>query len=148
MLCPLADYRAVVTSDKKADNGYYLVEWTSDPFTCQESGELWCNGNYLNPVPRAPKWYTKSALADEHLLHHVVLGKIEMVPISDEHELPNSLPKASKRKAISKQALKISTDSDDFIIDEIICRESLEDPEYERYDTELDDDDDGDGDDD
>ena len=64
-----------------------------------------------------------------------------MVPISDEHKLPNSLPKASKRKAISKQALKISTDSDDFIIDEIIRRECLEDPEYERYDTEEDDDD-------
>jgi hypothetical protein len=59
------------TEDPDAD-GYYLVKWSSQPYRLEEScelteyhpplfvpkGELVANAVYLNPVARAPQWYT------------------------------------------------------------------------------------------
>ena len=56
---------AVVATDADADGGYYIFRWTRKPsFTDQESGQLVCPGEYLNPVGRAPKWYTPGIEAD------------------------------------------------------------------------------------
>jgi hypothetical protein len=47
--------RAIVTSNKDAD-GYYIVQWTSHPFTCQETGKMrCCCGKYLNLPNGIPK---------------------------------------------------------------------------------------------
>ena len=119
---------AIVTTDEQAD-GYYLVEWTGEPFTCQVTGELKCRGIYFNRVGRAPKWYTKSDLApDEFLLQHVVLGAVTMEPISNSNPLPIHCNRVVATRA---GALKISKDCDDFIFDEIWRRDLLEDPEYD-----------------
>ena len=120
-------YGAVVTSDEDAD-GYYLVKWTSTPYTDQESGQLVCDANYLNRVGRAPKWYTGSDLSDKHVLQHVVLGDVTMEEISGTNPLPNT---CDKLLAQAKAALKVSKESDDFIFEEIHRRDALEDPEYE-----------------
>ena len=117
----------VVTSDPDADR-YYLIRWSGTPYTDQESGELVCDGKHLNPVRRAPKWYTNSEDADTVLVKHVVLGKVTMEEISDSNPLPNS---CNKRKATSMGALKISKKSDDFMFNEIHRRDGLEDPDFE-----------------
>ena len=63
------------TTNDETD-GYYVVEWVSEPYTIEEDctlneydvpielckGELVVKAKYLNPVPRAPKWYTPSEL--------------------------------------------------------------------------------------
>ena len=94
-----------------------------------------CDGIYLNPVGRAPKWYTPSENSDTILVKHVMLGKVTtMEEISDSNPLPNS---CNKRKATSMGALKISKKkkiskkSDDFMFDEIHRRDGLEDPDFE-----------------
>ena len=122
----IGKYGAVVTSDEDAD-GYYVVQWTGLPYTDQETGQLVCDANYLNPVARAQKWYTESVASDTHVLQHVVLGDVNMNIISDTNSLPNTCDKVS---AASKGALKVSKESDDFIFEEIYRRDALEDPEF------------------
>ena len=80
------------------------------------------------PVGRAPKWYTPGEDPDVVLLKHVVLGKVKMEDISKTNPIPRS---ANKKKAESMGALKISSESDDFIFDEIHRRDRLEDEEFE-----------------
>ena len=41
---------AVVTSDPDAVDGYYLVKWSGPPYIDQDTGELVCDGYFLNPV--------------------------------------------------------------------------------------------------
>eukprot|EP00534_Pseudo-nitzschia_fraudulenta_P019685 CAMPEP_0201277884 /NCGR_PEP_ID=MMETSP0853-20130426/59814_1 /ASSEMBLY_ACC=CAM_ASM_000640 /TAXON_ID=183588 /ORGANISM="Pseudo-nitzschia fraudulenta, Strain WWA7" /LENGTH=404 /DNA_ID=CAMNT_0047586119 /DNA_START=136 /DNA_END=1350 /DNA_ORIENTATION=- len=115
---------AVVTSDKDADGGYYLIKWTGTPYTDQESGELVCPGDYLMPVGRAPKWYTPGEDSDVVLVKHIIVGKVKMEEFSETNPIPRS---ANRKQAESMGALKISTDSDDFIFDEIHRRDRLED---------------------
>ena len=80
------------------------------------------------PVGRAPKWYTPGEDSDVVLVKHVVLGKVQMEEFSDTNPIPRS---ANRKKAESMGALKISTESDDFIFDEIHRRDRLEDEEFE-----------------
>ena len=117
-------YGAVVTIDKDAD-GYYLVKWTGTPYTDQETGELVCDGLFLNPVGRARKWYTLSSLLSRSLVKHVVLAKVVMEGITDQNQLPKA---CNRRQAAAKGALKISKASDDFIFAETYRRDQLEDP--------------------
>ena len=51
-----------------------------------------------------------------------------MEEFSDSNPIPRS---ANRKKAESMGALKISTESDDFIFDEIHRRDRLEDEEFE-----------------
>ena len=128
---------AVVTCDEDADGGYYLIKWTGTPYTNQESGELVCPGDYLLPVGRAPKWYTPGEDSDVVLVKHVVVGKVKMEEFSEINPIPRS---ANRMKAVSMGALKISTESDDFIFDEIHRRDRLED---EAFEDEMEEDDEG-----
>ena len=57
-----------------------------------------------------------------------VLGKVKMEEFSETNPIPRS---ANRKKAESMGALKISTESDDFIFDEIHRRDRLEDEEFE-----------------
>ena len=65
---------------------------------------------------------------DVVLVKHVVLGKVKMEEFSKTNPIPRS---ANKKKAESMGALKISTESDDYIFDEIHRRDRLEDEEFE-----------------
>ena len=72
---------AVPTEDTDAD-GYYLVEFTSEPYEYQESHQLIVEGQYMNPVKRAPKRYTRSDLFDTHfLVINIVHEAVTMDPI-------------------------------------------------------------------
>ena len=119
---------AVVTADEDTD-GYYLVEWVSLPFYCQEREELVVEGHYLNPVEKAATWFTKSKLFDTHLVRHVVDGCVTMECIS----ATNQLPKGCRiQEATSLGAMKINSNDHEQIIEEIIRRDGLEDPDYDR----------------
>ena len=87
-----------------------------------------CPGDYLLPVGRAPKWYTPGENPDKVLVKHVVMEKVQMEEFSETNPIPRS---ANRKKAESMGALRISTESDDFIFDEIHRRDRLEDEEFE-----------------
>ena len=118
----------VVTSDVDADGGYYLIKWTESPYTDQESGELMCPGKYLMSVGRAPKWYAPGEDQDVVLVKHIVLGKVKIEEFSETNPIPRS---ANRKKYEKLGALKISSESDDFIFDEILRRDRLEDEDFE-----------------
>ena len=118
-------FGAIVCSDKNEINGYYIVEWLGVPWTDQETRDLLCQAIYWNSVPRAPGWYTRSnpEHIETHLLNHVISADLELNPISDSNKLPNGCAKAS---ATRQGAMKLSADSHDFIMEEIIRGEALE----------------------
>jgi hypothetical protein len=114
---------AIATADDEAADGYYLVEFTSLPYTDQcAGGTLQCDVNWLYPFPRARKWFTKSAAKETFDLVNVVSTGVVMLPIS----LSNMPPKKVHKTAERNEALKISEDSHNFILDEIIRKERLE----------------------
>ena len=45
---------------KKSEAGYYLVEFVKRPKTKQKNGQLTVDCHWLNPVPGARCWYTRS----------------------------------------------------------------------------------------
>ena len=92
----------------------------------------------IMPVGRASKWYTPGEDSDVVLVKHVVLGKVKMEEFSKKNPIPRS---ANRKKAESMEAMKISTESDDYIFDEIHRRDRLEDDEFEDEETEEEDED-------
>ena len=138
---------AIATSDEAAKDGYYIVEFTSLPFTDQsEGGTLKVEVNWLFQVEGARKWFTKSAIEDSFDVVNVVSTGVEMLPISPS----NMPPKRAQKRAQKNEALKISEESHNLILDEIMRRDRLEyDPsrvfvgdEDEEDDEDEDDDDD------
>ena len=124
---------AIAVDDDSTD-GYYLVQWTGTPFTCQETGDLLCYGQYLNQVPRAKQWYTMSDLQpDLHNVKHIVFADVEMEKVSSTNRLPRNCDVAS---ATSKGAMKISPEEHDYILEEIRRQASLENPEVDEEDEE------------
>ena len=119
-------FAAIVCNDTKEKHGYYIVQWSGSPWTHQETGELMCDGVHFNHVPRAPLWYTKSfpVEADTHVLKHVIVPDLKLLPISEGNPLPSS---CSKKSATTLRAMKLSEETHDFIMEEILRREALED---------------------
>ena len=109
-------------ADTDAD-GYYLVEFTHEPcYECQQSHQLIVEGNHLNPVKRAPKWYNRSDLFGKHLVNHTVHTTVTMNPISEDNQL---LPCGCLRKIASeREAMKIRKEDDDYIMEDIIRRKA------------------------
>ena len=126
---------AFLTDDPEVD-GYYLVKWTTTPYTLQEdvilkeytphikisTGELVCNAQYFNPVPRAPYWYTPLDTPTVVRMQQVVLPDATLLPISKSNKLPNTCNKAS---ATRLKACKIFLNDHDQILEDINRRDRL-----------------------
>lgn len=141
---------AVATDDEEAADGYYLVQFTGLPYTDQApGGSLKCEAKWLNPVPGARKWFTKSVEDTAVNLVNVVSTGVVMLPISQSTMPPSRV----RKEAEKRNALKISEESHNFILDEITRRERLEydpsrvfvdgdrvfvDGDEEEYDSESD----------
>jgi hypothetical protein len=143
-------------------SGYYLVEWKSEPYTLQEdteltefdpplelqAGELVADATYLNSVPRAPLWYTKSVLNTTVRVKQVLAAKLNLLEISDENKVPRGCNKKEVERLEGKR-LKDADHKD--ILDERMRRVALDHEEIthaEYYDSEDESDkDDGDSDD-
>jgi hypothetical protein len=121
----IGGYGAIVTEDVKADFGYWMIEWTTEPYTCQDTGRLVCDGYYLNPVPGAPKWWTPSGAAETIPLVHIVMADVQMDPIEKGRNMPSSTH-VNKKEMLKNEALRIEEDSHDYIFDEMFRRETLE----------------------
>ncbi len=137
-------FGAFLTDDKESD-GYYVVQWTSDPYTLQnsvqleeykpplhlEAGELVCKARYLHKVPRARQWYTvpTTDLPTTVRLQQVIDPKLEMLNISPTNKLPGN---CDKRACERLGAQKISNEAHEELIEEIHRRECLDfDEEHE-----------------
>ncbi|OEU12947.1 hypothetical protein FRACYDRAFT_243199 [Fragilariopsis cylindrus CCMP1102] len=121
----IGGYGAIVTNDEAARDGYWMVEWTSESYTCQETGRLVCDGFYLNEVPGGPQWWTPSGLPVTTPLVNIVMGDVKMDPIEEGRNVPSS-SHVSRRQCLEKEALRVKGDSHDYIFDEIFRRETLE----------------------
>ena len=95
------------------------------PFTDQEGDKcaLKVNCLWLNSVPNARHWYTKSS--DEATLSvvYLVATDLQMHPISPTNMVRHH---QVRKEAERMGALRLSNDSHDFILDEIGRRERLE----------------------
>ena len=95
-------YGAIRTDDENTD-GYYNLQWTSEPYTLQEdkemqgyspitiayTGEIVCDVVFLNPVPNAKYWYIPVITGDgditvrlkQVLLPNIIMMKIDKINI-------------------------------------------------------------------
>ena len=132
---------AMMTSDKSVGEGCCVVKWKGEPCSlqedtqlnmhnppvCLEAGELACDAEFLNPVPRAKQWHTP-AQGDNSMLtivrmQHVVLGDMILKEASETNQLPNA---CNRRRAINLHALHVSNEDHDFMLDETFRRENMD----------------------
>ena len=92
---------AISTADEDTNDGYYIVEFTSLPYTDQSDGTLKIEVNWLFEVKGARKWFTKSAVRDTFNLVNVVSTGVVMLPIS-----PSNMPPKRAQKTAQKAAQK------------------------------------------
>ena len=121
-------------------DGYYIVTWTSTPYTLQEDekcmaydppmlikkGTLVCDAVYHNKVPNAKYWYTPSTIKTIVRLGQVIMNDITVLPISDDNKLPRRMAKQIKQDCKRKNAKRLSNDDVDFINDEVYRRNQIE----------------------
>ena len=91
--------------DDEITDGYYVVQWTSEPYTLQEdkdincyipsvtayAGEDICDAVFLNPVNSAKYWLTPMNKRDGGIavrLKQVLLSNITMMKIDKNNKLP------------------------------------------------------------
>ena len=104
---------------------FYLVEFASLPFTDQEGARCaWkVNCLWLNSVPNARHWHTKSSVEVTLSVVCLVATDLQMHPISPTNMVRNL---QVRKDAERLGALRLSNDSHDFIMDEIERRDRLE----------------------
>ena len=131
---------AISTSDETVSNGYYLFEFTSLPYTDQNHDDdkdddcldgcisLKCEGKWMYKLPGAKDWYYTPPISEKHGLVdidvvNVVLSEVVMEELSATN-------KPTRRNANAEagrmNAKRMSKESHDFIVDEIVRREALE----------------------
>jgi hypothetical protein len=117
---------------------YYLVEWTSEPYTCTEpillteydppivvkKGELVCKARYLEELVGAPRWYEPVKLATTVRLQQVVATSLQLQENSAENSLPSNF--RNKTKAIADGAKRLLEEEHFKIISELTLREIVE----------------------
>jgi hypothetical protein len=121
----IGGYGAIATEDDDATEGYWIIEWTSEPYTCQETDQLVCDGYYLYQVKGGPRWWTPSGATVTIPLVNIVMADVKMDVIEEGRNMPSS-SHVNKEKCLEMEALRIEEDSHDYIFDEIYRRETLE----------------------
>jgi hypothetical protein len=140
---------AFLADDDRYD-GYYIVRWTSSPYTLQEdllleefvppirieAGELVCDAVYWETLPRAKHWWYPKGETDTVTvrMQQVVASNLRLDEISTTNKLPNT---CRKREATSVGARRISNHDHDEILDEIARRDALEYEEEEPEEEEI-----------
>ena len=115
---------AVATSDERCPDGYYLLEFSSLPYTEQDgTGSLKCKGYWMYKLPMAPHWYYTSYREEVAVdLMNVVMAGVEMEKMGDG----NYPPLGMRKEAEDNNARKINLGCHNQILDEIVNRERLE----------------------
>ena len=117
---------AVCTVDKQnSKDGYYLIQFTSLPFTAQvENGTLQVKGQWVYELPGAPLWfYQEEGIEVTVELTTVLATNVQMIPFS-----PNNQPrnKITRRQADDNDAMRMTLEDHDAIMDEMQLRDRLE----------------------
>ena len=136
-------FGAIDTTDKEAKEGYYVVQWTGEPYMLPapaqvegcESGEMpagtyVCEGRYLDRINRSPHWYYNSnATPVLFRLQFVIAPKIKMTAYNPEKELKpngfNSLSRQAKSSAATT-VMMVSLEDQKRIVEEKKIREKLD----------------------
>ena len=131
--------------EDRGEDDHHLVEFISLPCTHQDQdqdqddvpGCAWkVDCDWLNCVPRARHWFTKSHNTVTLNLVYVVATDVEMKPMSPTNMVRNP---SVRRDAARLGALRITDESHELIMDEIERRERLEcDPSRVFIDEEED----------
>jgi hypothetical protein len=123
---------AFATEDQEFE-GYYLVEWVSEPRVLDEPmtlaeyeppihlpiGELVCNAIYLDRIPGAKRWWYRTDILVTVRLQQVLIGDLNLLP-----QTPLNKPGgASRRLVTAHQAKKLSEEDHLRLADEIGRRE-------------------------
>jgi hypothetical protein len=133
------NHGAFGTNDPDAD-GYYVVQWSSDPYTLQEDlpldsgtfipgGEIVCDATYYQKVPRAKHWYIpEKSETGENLktivrMKHVLAPDLYLLEVSNQNKLPNT---CNKRQILLLNPIRIAEHDHDWIHDEIARREEMD----------------------
>ena len=119
------DYASLHCDDEEDNDGYYIIQWTSEPYTEQEGKEeLMCNAVYLEKEQQIKDCYYKTKQTVEVRLQHILKTGIELDKVTD----PKLLPKWVRNKpAFIKRGLyKISSNDIEDNFQAIRCREELE----------------------
>ena len=139
-LIQVGDYAAISTTDRKAESGYYLVRWLSEPYTLQEqkkinyneifqAGEVVCKAKYLNSFVGKKQWFTpytdKSGGETLIRMSTVVSTRLQ---VSSIEEMEPSLKWSNilMRQALSLKAVYVSVESHDEILEAIFAREEID----------------------
>jgi predicted Fe-S protein YdhL (DUF1289 family) len=139
---------AFSTEDEET-NGYYLVEWKSEVYTLQEytiltefdppleleAGKLVVDATYLNAVPRAPLWYTKSDLNTTVRVKQILAADLTMLCISDGNKVPRG---CNKKEVERLQGKRLHDANHEEILEERMRRVALDHEEItnvEYYDS-------------
>jgi hypothetical protein len=131
------NFGAFMTSDPTTD-GYYLVQWSSAPYTLQSDsfldeydppllirqGELVCDAKYCNKVLRVKSWYTPPQANSSTVvrLQQVIASEISLVGTTGAR-LPNTCDRKTAERLNEK---KILDGDQDAILEEIGRREGLD----------------------
>ena len=112
---------------ERGEENCCLVEFIGLPRTEQGENTTGCawkvDCHWLNPVPGARHWCTKSLQEKTVDLVHVVATDVEMEDMSPQNVMRNT---AVRKEAARKKAMRIADESHEFILDEIMRRERLE----------------------
>jgi hypothetical protein len=148
-------FGAFQTSDTQT-LGYYIVQWTGNPYTLQEqyecdafnppviipTGELVCKAKFWTPLSKKSHWYHEP---DEDLfvmvkVKQVVMADINMKSVNATNVLPHKW-----NGYIDKNPHYLCADDQAIILDKISGRENynytetVEDENYNPVDSESDD---------
>jgi hypothetical protein len=99
-----------------------------------------CVAKYLNKVPRAKRWYTRSTVCVTVRLQHTIATNLHLEPVSATNKLPNTCNKAVAQR---KGAKHLSGMLHNELVSEIARRDMMDHIE-ENDDIELASDEEGD----
>jgi hypothetical protein len=141
-------YGAFSTNDERYKEGYYLVEWTDEPFTLQEdiqlheydppariqSGELVCKAKYFEQVPRAKFWHTPTVYETTVRMKNVLSADVNLLPISAEN-VPRGLSRKSREEVERQGAMQVSEEENEQLRHRITNLDLLDhdDPDYAEF---------------
>jgi hypothetical protein len=148
----MGNYGAFSTDDPEAD-GYYIVQWTGDPYTLQDdlllestdcipAGEIVCEARYFCKIPRANRWFVKEKTQNGEnavttvRMKQVVAPNLALEGVNDQNRLPNG---CNRQQLTPLGPVRISEYQHCSVLDEIARVEEM-DCEEEVLDESGDDD--------
>ena len=110
-LIKIGDTAAYNVDDANAD-GFYIVQWDTEPYVDDATGQLVCDAHYYDNPPCCQSVYCLFDLPVTVRVQHVMATNIVMEKITDTKQLPKNAQ--NKKQLISDGAFTISaTDLED-----------------------------------